>query len=348
MTENKNEEMTIKKVKITDVAHHAGVSVSTVSLVLGNKGRISEATIAKVHQAIDELGYVCNKAAANLRSHQSNLIGLILRDITDPFYTEVTAGISQELEQHGLMLFLAQSNNDPEKLKQCVQSMVQQGVAGILFSPVRGVTSELLTMTKQAGVPTVCIAKASVSSEVDYIGPDNNFAAVLATKHLIEQGHRHIAYVGGKSDSLTRAERIGGYCSTLMQYGLPFKPEWIIECNSSQKQAAENIERLLTQHPKITALLCHRPATAIGAIYGIKRAGKNIGQDQYIGQQVAILGFDDVPEAELTEPALSFIATSAKEIGHQAGKRLLARMKEPESPIQRLILPPQLIIRESA
>ncbi|KJF84646.1 Mal regulon transcriptional regulator MalI [Photobacterium phosphoreum] len=336
------------KIKITDVAAYADVSVSTVSLVLSNKGRISTATIDKVNQAVAELGYVRNTAAANLRTSHSNLIGLVLSDITDPFYTEITAGISEELEQQGYLLFLAQSNHSPQKLIQCVQSMIQQGVAGIAFSPVREATATVIAMAQQAGIPAVCLARAAMNNEVDYIGPDNHQAAVLATQHFIEQGHRHIAYIGGSGESLTRAERLGGFGSTLIQYGLPFKNEWIIETNNQQQHAATTVQQLLTQHPKITAILCHSPTVALGAIYGVKRSGKSVGKDNYIDQQVAIISFDDIAEATLIQPSLTVVSSPVREIGQQAGKRLLSKMTNNNTDIQRLILAPQLICRDSA
>ena len=336
------------KIKITDVAAYADVSVSTVSLVLSNKGRISTATIDKVNQAVAKLGYVRNTAAANLRTSHSNLIGLVLSDITDPFYTEITAGISEELEQQGYLLFLAQSNHSPQKLIQCVQSMIQQGVAGIAFSPVREATATVIAMAQQAGIPAVCLARAAMNNEVEYIGPDNHQAAVLATQHFIEQGHRHIAYIGGSGESLTRAERLGGFGSTLIQYGLPFKNEWIIETNNQQQHAATTVQQLLTQHPKITAILCHSPMVALGAIYGVKRSGKSVGKDNYIDQQVAIISFDDIAEATLIQPSLTVVSSPVREIGQQAGKRLLSKMNNNNNDIQRLILAPQLICRDSA
>ncbi|MCD9485013.1 Mal regulon transcriptional regulator MalI [Photobacterium phosphoreum] len=336
------------KIKITDVAAYADVSVSTVSLVLSNKGRISTATIDKVNQAVAELGYVRNTAAANLRTSHSNLIGLVLSDITDPFYTEITAGISEELEQQGYLLFLAQSNHSPQKLIQCVQSMIQQGVAGIAFSPVREATATVIAMAQQAGIPAVCLARAAMNNEVDYIGPDNHQAAVLATQHFIEQGHRHIAYIGGSGESLTRAERLDGFGSTLIQYGLPFKNEWIIETNNQQQHAATTVQQLLTQHPKITAILCNSPTVALGAIYGVKRSGKSVGKDNYIDQQVAIISFDDIAEATLIQPSLTVVSSPVREIGQQAGKRLLSKMNNNNNDIQRLILAPQLICRDSA
>ena len=340
--------MSSKKVKITDVAKQAEVSVSTVSLVLSNKGRISEATIKKVNKAIEELGYVRNEAAANLRSKRSNLIGLVLRDIADPFYAEITAGISEELEAKGYMLFLAQSGDSSEKLQKCVQSMIQQGVAGIVINPIRNATQSVVDMVQKANVPAVCVSRASVIDDIDQVCPDNNQAAKLATQHLIDQGHRHIAYVGGVSNSLTRAERIGGYCTTLMQYGLLFKNEWVVECDNSHQSAAKVTQELLNKNPKITAILCHYPVTALGAIYGVQRANRSVGKDNYIGQQVSIIGFDDVPEAELSMPALTFTSSSAKDIGKLTGQRMLVRMENPDGLAEKVIVPPKLIKRDSA
>ena len=202
--------LSAKATKITDVAQRAGVSVTTVSMVLNGKGRISPATAERVQQAIKELDYVPNSAAANLRSQQSNLVGLILRDITDPFYTEVTAGVSEVLEQQGYLLFLTQCGHSPERLQQSIHSLSRQGVAGIIFNPVRGAAAKTLETLLDSELPVVCAARSYYRDDVDFIGPDNTHAAKQATTYLIEQGHRHIAYVGGRADSLTRAERIGG------------------------------------------------------------------------------------------------------------------------------------------
>lgn len=340
--------LSAKATKITDVAQWAGVSVTTVSMVLNGKGRISPATAERVQQAIRALDYVPNSAAANLRSQQSNLVGLILRDITDPFYTEVTAGVSEVLEQQGYLLFLTQCGHSPERLQQSIQSLSRQGVAGIIFNPVRGAAAKPLEHLLDSALPLVCAARSYYRDDVDFIGPDNTHAAQQATTYLIEQGHRHIAYVGGRADSLTRAERIGGYCASLLQYGLPFKPEWVLECDRTQRSAADTIAQLLHQHPKVTAVLCHYPEVALGGIYGVEASGRTVGKDNYIGQQVALLGFDDVAEAELTAPALTFVSSPAREIGRQSALRLLTRMQQPELAPTRHIITPSLQKRASA
>ena len=182
--------LSAKATKITDVAQRAGVSVTTVSMVLRGKGRISPATAERVQQAIRELDYVPNSAAANLRSQHSNLVGLILRDITDPFYTEVTAGVSEVLEQQGYLLFLTQCGHSPERLQQSIQSLSRQGVAGIIFNPVRGAAAKPLENLLGSALPLVCavmeIVPASLLQMVPLTVPDELLLEVVVELHRAE------------------------------------------------------------------------------------------------------------------------------------------------------------------
>jgi transcriptional regulator, LacI family len=317
-------------------------------MVLGNKGRISPSMRERVTVAAKELGYIRNRAAANLRSHSSEIIGLILKDISDPYDAEIAAGLSEVLEQQGYMLFLTQSGDSQDALEKCVLTMARQSVGGIAFCPGDASQHFDIETFKQHNLPMVCISRASLERQIDHVGPDNTYAAKIATEHLIKQGHRRIAYVGGASTSLCRAERIGGYCSTLMQFGLPFKSEWVLECAKSQSAAADTVQQLLITQPQITALLCHHSSTALGAVYGIHRTGRSIGKDKFIGEQVSVIGFDDVEEAALTLPPLTFINSNAREMGRQAAKRLISQMRQETREPCNLVLPPKLIIRESA
>ncbi len=348
--------MTIKKTTITDVAKFAGVSVATVSFAISGKGRISPATVARVNQAIEQLGYVRNRQAAQLRGGESGVIGLIVRDIGDPFYAEMTAGLSEAIEAEGKLLFLAQSGREGKGLLRCFDTLIDQGVDGLVLGG--GARREMGLREKAAehDIPLICAARSNVLDGVDVVRPDNMQAAKMATEFLIGRGHRQIAYLGGHSHSLTRAERLGGFCATLMQYGLPFRSEWVVECDGQQQAAADAAEELLRRHPNVSAIVCHQASIALGAYFGILRTGRTIGSagvDTYLDQQVALIGvaligFGDVPAAELTEPPLTFITSSAREIGYSAGQRLLQRIAGVDLQLQSVILPPVLIRRGSA
>ena len=340
--------MADKKINIKDIADEAGVSITTVSMVLNKKGRISPETIDKVHRTVKKLGYIKNHAASNLRSKKSLLIGLVLKDISDPYYAEIAAGLSEILEENGYMLFLAQSGASQEKFDRCIATLSAQGVGGIVFAAIRGASASKVNATTSLSLPLVCVGRARTDQNIHFIGPDNTQAAKIATEHLIQQGHRQIAYVGGESDSLSRAERLRGYCRSLAQFGLPFKAEWIAECAEDQMSAAEAVHQLITKNPKITAILCHYSSTALGAVYGINLSNRSVGKDNYIGQQIAVIGFDDVPEAQLVQPSLTFISSPTREIGRQAAIQLIAQIEHKLSAPHSLILSPQLIVRDSA
>lgn len=338
--------MNIKKITINDVAQLAGVSVTTVSLVLSGKGRISPSTMHRVSQASEQLGYVRNRQAATLRGGASDVIGLILRDICEPFYAQVTAGLSEVLENKGKVLFLTQSGHDGKGLMRCFDTLLEHGVDGIILAGGVRSVNELQEKAAELGVPLVCATRSNGLENVDVVRPDNMQAAKMATEFLIKRGHSQIAYLGGQSDSLTRAERLGGFCATLVQYGLPFRSEWIVECGCQPSAASQAAENLLRQYPNISALVCHKASVALGAYFGIVRTGRSIGSegiDTFLGQQVALIGFCDVPEAEMFELPLAFVSNSARDVGRSAAFRLLQRIGGELLSAQNVSLPPKLI-----
>lgn len=339
-----------KKITINDVADAAGVSVTTVSLVLSGKGRISTATGLRVNEAIEKLGFVRNRQAALLRGGQSGVIGLIVRDLCNPFYAELTAGLTDELEKQGKLIFLTQSGSKGQHMQRCFETLIAQGVDGIIIAGAAGQGAELRELAETKGVPLVFASRASYLDEADIIRPDNMQAAQLVTEHLIKRGHQRIAWLGGRGSSLTRAERLGGYCATLLQYGLPFHSEWIVECESSQKQAADAITALLHQNPTITAVLCHNNTIAMGAWFGLLRAGRQSGEgsvDSYYDRHVALAAFAEVMDDELDDLPLTWVSTPAREIGRCAGMRILKRAQNDDGEIRNQIMPARLVIRNN-
>lgn len=338
----------MKKVSIIDVAKLAGVSVSTVSLVLRQKGKISEATIERVHSAINELGYVHNVAAANLRSNTSNLIGLILRDFSDSFSIKVMASIVQELERNGYMVFLGQPQDDNEHLERCLLSFKQQGVAGVIYLASDATTSHLPEKISQCPLPLVVVSQSLPEASCNLVMRDNRQAASLATRYLIERGHRNIAYVGGMENDRVRHQRLLGMHSALKQYGMALRDEFTPPCFESTDAVSLATRQLLEKNNTITALLCHSPNAIIGSISGIHQVGRTIGKDVFLTQQVALIGFEDMLHINLTSPSFTYVSSASEETGRQAAGLMMRKLKEPELQTQRITLSGQLIAQESA
>ncbi|WP_210456290.1 Mal regulon transcriptional regulator MalI [Pantoea ananatis] len=338
----------MKRVSITDVAKHAGVSVSTVSLVLRQKGKISDATIRKVHAAIDALDYVQNVAAANLRASTSNLIGLILRDFSDSFSVKVMASLVQQLEKQGYMVFLGQPTDDGESLTRCLLSFKQQGVAGVVCLASDRRNASLPSQLLHCPLPLVVVSQSLLAEKCNLVMRDNHQAAHLATRYLIERGHRNIAYIGGIEGDLIRQQRLLGFRSALTQHGLAVREGFTPSCRDDTHSAAFATRQLLEQNNTITALLCHSPDAIIGAMSGIHHTGRTVGKDVFLTQQVALMGFEDILHVNLTSPSFTYVSSASEETGRQAAELILRQLQDPERPRQRILLSGQLITRESA
>ncbi|CUU25718.1 Mal regulon transcriptional regulator MalI (plasmid) [Duffyella gerundensis] len=338
----------MKRVSIVDVAKEAEVSVSTVSLVLRQKGKISPATIARVQQAMTTLGYVHNVAAANLRASTSNLIGLIIRDFSDSFAIKVMASIVQELERRQYMVFLGQPQNDEEALERCLLSFKQQGVAGVIYLNSDVTASALPEAIRRCPLPLVVVSQSLSEEKCDLVMRDNRQAANLATRYLIERGHRNIAYIGGGESDRIRQQRLQGFRSALTQYGMIFREELAPACDESTRAAGLVTRKLLEKNNAVTALLCHSPNAMLGGISAVHQVGRTLGKDLFLTSQVALLGFEDMLHVNLTSPSLTYVSSASEETGCQAAGLILRKINEADLTPQRIILSGQLVIRESA
>lgn len=338
----------VKRVSIVDVAREAGVSVSTVSLVLRQKGKISPATIARVQAAMDALGYVHNVAAANLRANTSNLIGLIVRDFSDSFATKVMASIVQALERQNYMVFLGQPQDEEQALERCLLSFKQQGIAGVIYLSSDNSTSTLPEKLRRCQLPLVVVSQSLPEENCDLVMRDNRQAASLATRYLIERGHRNIAYIGGAENDRIRLQRLLGFRSTLSQYGMAFREEFTPACAESTQAASQVTRQLLERNNTVTALLCHSPNAVIGGISGIHQVGRTLGKDVFLTQQVALLGFEDMLHINLTSPSVTYVSSASEETGRQAAGLILRKIGEPDLLPQRITLSGHLVVRESA
>jgi LacI family transcriptional regulator of maltose regulon len=247
------------------------------------------------------------------------------------------------------MVFLTQGGYGGEKMRQRFETLISQGVDGVIIAGAIDKGSELRDRAAEVGMPLVFASRASYLDDIDLIRPDNMQAAQIVTEHLIRRGHQRIAWLGGQSASLTRAERVGGYCATLLKYGLPFHSEWVVECESSQKLAAEAMASLLRQNPTITAVLCYNNVIATGAWFGLMRAGRQSGEDSvesYFEQRVALAAFAEVPESALDDVPLTWVTTPAREMGQSLAECILRRLEKGQMSARNQIMPPRLVTRK--
>ncbi|MBY5946696.1 LacI family DNA-binding transcriptional regulator [Photobacterium rosenbergii] len=330
------------KPTIHDVAKLCGVSATTVSLTLRGKGRISEHTRERIFCAIEELGYVYNQSAANLSSKKSNLVGLVLHDITNPIYNQLTAGISHKLDSDGYLLFLANCESDADKQQRFIESLMSQNTSGLVVCPAKRLDTDYLHALKRRNVPVVFAVRSPDLDEYDFVGIDNFKGAQIATDYLLGLGHRKIGFVGNLIGSKTASHRVSGYMGRLMEQGIEPDYQLVRSCeNNSRQQGYLETLHLLNERPDVTALVCYTDTIAYGAMRALAERGLRVGED------IAVIGFDDLPESAETVPPLTTVSACAKELGRTAAEALLLRINGSEEPAKQIILSPRLTIRQS-
>jgi LacI family transcriptional regulator len=328
-------------VTLLQVAQHAGVSRATASLVIRNSNKISAATREKVFRSMQELGYVYDRIAANLRSKSSSTVGLIIMELANSFYSELLGGIHQELSKSGQTVLLGTTFDCQSNQDRLLSTMVEHRVGGIILSAVPGSSAAAAERVRSRGIPVVLVGRRISGGQFDFVGVDNVTGGEMAVKHLLGKGHSRIAYIGGFSRLSSWQGRKQGYDNALKQAGIAIDDSLIIESSATLHCGTELIQRVMAIDNPPTAIFCYNDAIAIGAMMKLKEIGKNPGKD------IAIIGFDDIPEAGIFTPKLSTVSSATHQMGIYAAALLHARMEGLNTRPQDIIVEPQLIIRES-
>ncbi|GCE14604.1 LacI family DNA-binding transcriptional regulator [Tengunoibacter tsumagoiensis] len=327
-----------------DVAKLAGVSQSTVSLVLGENGSTSvpEETQQRVHEAVRKLHYVPDRMARSLRTRKSYLIASILPDITNPFYPTFQRGIQSIAEQRGYDLISYNTDGIATKERHGLKSFEQNRVDGIILVSFH-ITAEDLRPLTERNIAIACLkdAEHSFSSlPVDCLSLDDVASSYTAVTHLIERGHRQIGLVNGRFGPASK--RLQGYQKALTEAGLPFEPQLIYEDDFTEQCGYKGAQTLLSLPEPPTAIFAANDVLAIGVLTATKAMGLRIPED------VALIGCDDIPIARLLTPPLTTIAQFQENLGKRAAELLFERLngQAPETGRDE-VLPFQLIVRES-
>jgi LacI family transcriptional regulator len=329
----------MRKLTLKDIARQAKVSPSTVSLVLRDSPLVAEATRSRIRATMEELGYVYNRGAANLRSRQSKTIGLVVCEITNPFYAEMVAGIDTVMDRNGWIAFLANSSESPERQARFIQRIREQNADGIILTAAEGTEPEIVSRLKAWRIPFVQALRRIGDEAGDYVGPDYRLGMSLAVEHLIGLGHKRIAFIGGARRTSALRERLSGYRSAMKRHGLDAEP--ILSCPATREQGVKAIREALALRTPPTAAICYNDVTAFGVILGLLEAGRQPGKD------FNLVGFDNIAEASLSRPALTTIAVEPRQIGQEVAELILRRIADPSGRPEQVILPPRLIIRDT-
>jgi LacI family transcriptional regulator len=310
------------RVTLMDVARHCGVSRATVSLVLNDSPLVAAKTRDRVRQALTELGYVYNRAAASLRTQHSDAIGVVLTNITNPYFAEFATGLQDILTSSGTVPLLAVSNEDRELQHRLIKSLVERNVDGIVLVPAHGTTPD--NLPSLLGTPLVLLARRLQGMDVDYVGAQNRDGGYAAAEHLYSHGCRRIAFVGGFTDSSAREERAGGVAAFLNDHSLALEADHSVVCEPARPHAREAAMELLTKNsgvdgPNVDGIVCFSDVVAFGVLDAIADTGR------IIGSEVRVIGFDDVHDAGLNRPSLSSVAVPARETGRRAAQLVLER-----------------------
>jgi LacI family transcriptional regulator len=332
---------TDRRPTIIDVAVKAGVSKSTVSLVLQNSPSVREETRVQVRQAMADLGYVYNRAAANMRMSNVGLIGLVINDLRNPFFTEFATSLQMALSERGYAVVIANTDEQPGLQAQTVQTMVEHGVSAFIISPVYGDEAATFDAILRAGLPAMQVLRKvdPRTNELPFAGPDYLTGSRIATRHLLEHGARRVAFVGGLDGRAVTQERMSGYLEVLGQEGIE---PLVLSGKSSRAFGREMAAALAASHPDCDAVLCFNDLVALGMLTGCLDVGRKVGRD------IKVVGFDDIEDAAQAYPTLTSIRCDVAGFGRNTAATILDWLENGKVPVPETRFPVGLIIRQSS
>ncbi|MET9341127.1 LacI family DNA-binding transcriptional regulator [Nonomuraea sp. NPDC003804] len=324
---------------MTDVAREVGVTAKTVSRVLNEDGPVAPETRARVMEVVRRLGYQPNLMARNMRvGARDAAIGLVIPDMGNPFFGTVAGGIESAVRERGLTVIVGSSSETRELERSLVATFLARRVSALLVVPSAAGDHRYLRAEREAGLPIVFLDRPAVGLVADCVVSSNREGARDGTAHLIAHGHRRIGFIGDLPTTLyTRRERLQGYREALAAAGLPFDKA-LVETGHSAAAAAAAAERLLGLPDPPTALFAANNFAATGTVVGLARAGR---------KDVALVGYDDLPLAEVLDPPLTVVAQDPAAMGAAAAALVLSRLAGDRSRTAKTQIPTRLIPRGS-
>ena len=332
-----------RSASVKDVATLAGVSLGTVSNVMNRPERVSPETRARVEQAMADLGFVRNESARQLRAGSSRTIGYVMLDATNPFFTDVAQGMEGVAEDRDLSLFLCNSDNRASREAAHLAHLREQRVQGILITPIDPDSASLVDLASR-GTPLVIVDRTRRGAHFCSVSVDDVLGGRLAVEHLVDRGHRRVAFVGGP-DSLGQVrERLEGARRAwreagMVEDGLVVVPTMALSV-AEGRAAGERLAGLPARR-RPTAVFCANDLVALGLLQQATAAGMQVPDD------LAIVGFDDIDFAAAAAVPLTSVRQPRAELGRTAARLLLDEAQDPSHAHEQVVFEPELVARRS-
>ncbi len=328
---------------IKDVAKHAGVSVGTVSNVLSESIPVSAALRERVFAAIRKLDYHPNYVARSLKVNRTKTLGMVISDITNPFFPQVVRGAEDTAFKRGYLLITFNTDDKVERERQVLSVLRSRRVDGVLLVVAPGSDIAHIRNTMQAGIPFVCLDRIPPGLSVDSVSVDSVKGTQVCVRHLINRGHRRIAIITGPLTLQTARDRVAGYQAALLEAGIEPEPDLVIEGDFRESGGYRLGKELLLRHNRPTAVFASNGMMALGLVRALEEIGLACPGE------VAVASFDDIPLSAVFRPHLTAIAQPAYEIGSKGAELLIDRLQGNITSRKRIALrlEPELRIRES-
>jgi DNA-binding LacI/PurR family transcriptional regulator len=329
---------------LEEVAAHAGVGRGTASRVVNGEAHVSEAAREAVLRAVDELGYVPNRAARALVTRLTDSVALVVseseeRFFGEPFFAGIVRSVSAALAESGRQLFLSMATSDSSR-RVLENHLTKQHVDGVMLLSTHG-DDPLAGHLEERGLPTVLGGRPAGVDVHSYVDIDNVAGAEEAVRHLVAAGRRRIATITGPTDMMAGVGRLDGYRRALVDAGLPFEDDLVFRGDFSEASGGPAASALLDRRPDIDAIFAASDPMAYATLRVLAARGVRVPDD------VAVVGFDDAPSSAHTVPLLTTVHQPVDEMGREMVRLLVARI-ENRTVDQQVILQPRLVVRESA
>ncbi|BEP14145.1 LacI family DNA-binding transcriptional regulator [Acidothermaceae bacterium B102] len=327
--------MAAKPIILRDVAQSAGVSLRTASRVLNEDPNVADATRQRVLSVMEELSYTPDAMARSLRAGTDATIGLVVESVADPFFGELAEAVEAAADDDGRSVLIGSTRQDPARERTLVEQMLQRRVSGLLLVPTSGSHDWLDRLA--TATPVVMVDRPAQGIDADVVRVDDREATAKATRHLIAQGHRTIAYVGDFPTVSTSADRLEGFLLAMAEHGIEVPDAWVrASCPTPEEASAATSDVIATTSP--TAILSAATRCSLGvvpALHALRRT------------DIALVGFGDFAMADSLQPGITVIDHSARAVAVSAVARLMSRLSRPDMPTEVTYVPVRLVERGS-